>query len=343
MRHFLLKILLLLTLQQAFAATAVVLPSTPALQNFSEKIQQGILAAYYADDTPFSQKPMLQFYTSSALPIAETIKQLEWSQTERIIGPLDKTQVESLIKAGPPNISILALNNSEFEVANIYQFSLNPEHEIARLVHWMQRSDIKSPLILSVNGDASSTRLQKIFQEEWQKLGGKFVPVKNINSQNLLAAITPLSQTGKHDAWFLASPSFAQQIMPSLTYINDKRPLYSVASAWDDSSVSTRNDLNGLHFCDLPWIVATTTDETFHHQINSSLGKISTTQARFFALGADAYDLSQNWAALAHEEVLDLRTGRLQAKGFRVHRTPMCAEVKNAEALVVWTSQSRTP
>jgi hypothetical protein len=188
--------------------------------------------------------------------------------------------------------------------------------------------------------DATSQRQLRLFQSYWAS--NSTLPTLILDASRkggLFAAIKELQQTSSHyDAIFLASPALANQIMPSLRYFNSRLPLYSLSSAWTPTANgSSQRDLEGLRFCDLPWMLEPPRPEQV--SIYQVFTQPSSNYDRLYAFGADAWSIAQQWTALQDGESLSLRSGLIQAdKTGHLNRIPTCAEVRNGIASPLWLS-----
>lgn len=330
----------------AFAAPphiALLLPQSGRMAKAAESIRDGFLAAYYQDTATAADSPALRFYDSDSADIITLVNQARADGAGLIIGPLDRERLEPLIKAGTAAIPLLALNSVDGSADNIYQFALSPEDEILRLVTWMRESKIRQPLILATADEASQRQL-RIFAAIWQSGGGsapKILTLDPARKGGVVAEIKELSRSSaRQDALFLASPALARQIQPALTYYHNPVPLYSSSAAWDPTAdASGQKDLDGLHFCDLPWMLEPAREE--QTALYSSFGRPSSGYDRLYAFGADAWTLTRQWQALQDGEAISLRSGVVRADhAHRLRRTMSCAEVRNGTANPVGPEQS---
>jgi outer membrane PBP1 activator LpoA protein len=327
------------------AQIAVLLPQSGRMAKAAETIRDGLLAAYYQDSRASADSPVLRFYDSDAGDILTLVKQAEKDGANFIIGPLDRERVERVLKnATPITLPMLALNSVEGGADNFFQFALSPEDETERLVAWMEQRNIQQPLIITSTEDAGQ-RQQKLFQTFWRKQHSNSVPVVTLDATRkggIVAATRDLiKQQGSHDAFFLASPSLARQVLPSLIYYHSRLPLYSLSSAWNPAAdVSEQQDLNGLQFCDQPWMVESLRPE--QQSLYNIFARPGSNYDRLYAFGADAWTLVTKWAAVQDGEALPLRSGLVQTgHSGHLHRTLNCAEVSNGTATVLWSPENR--
>lgn len=325
---------------------ALLLPQSGRMAKAAESIRDGFLAAYYQDSRAGADSPVLRFYDSDSADILALVAQARADGASLIIGPLDRERLEPLLKAGTPGIPVLALNRSEGAAENIYQFALSPEDEIQRLVAWMREEKIRQPLILATADEASQRQL-RIFSAIWQATGdssAKSQVLDPARKGGIVAEIKMLSSaSGRHDALFLATPALARQVQPALTYYHNRTPLYSLSSAWDPTAdASGQKDLDGLHFCDLPWMLEPAREE--QTALYASFGRPASGYDRLYAFGADAWTLVRQWSALQDGEAISLRSGLVRADSTRhLRRTVSCAEVRNGTAATIQPQHPSSP
>lgn len=334
-------LLLLLAPPCALAARdiAVLLPQSGRMSKAAEAIRDGLMAAYYQDSAAGADSPVLHFYDSDAMAPAALVQQARAAGAEFVIGPLDRERVDALVKAGPLPLPVLALNNVPGRTDNLVKFALSPEDEIIRLVAWMTEQGVRRPLLLAAGDDASQRQL-RLFQAAWQA-GHPAAPavaaLDPARKGGITATIKELLRgtAARADALFLASPALASQVQPALTYFHSRLPLYSLSAAWDPTAdASGQNDLDGLHFCDLPWMLEPARPE--QEALYAAQPRPAAGYDRLYAFGADAWTLARSWTRLTDGEALSLRSGSLRLDAdHALQRQPTCAEVRNGSALPV--------
>lgn len=340
-------VLFLASANAAAAVTqiALLLPQSGRMAKAAESIRDGFLAAYYQDTGTATDSPSLRFYDSDSADIPTLVKTAQANGASIIVGPLDRERVEQLIKSGPVSVAVLALNQVEGQGSNFFQFALSPEDEIQRLVEWLEQEKIRQPLLLTSHEDAGQ-RQQKLFQAAWQNHHPAALQVITLDPARkggITAAVRELTrQRGAHDAIFLASPGLAKQVQPALTYYRSPLPLYSLASAWDPTAdASGQMDLDGLRFCDLPWMLAEPRAE--QNTLYEVFTRPSGGHDRLYAFGADAWTVVKQWQAFQDGEAVSLRSGLVRPDRLgHLHRTPTCAEVRNGIATPLWLPESKT-
>lgn len=318
---------------------ALLLPQSGRMAKAAETIRDGFLAAYY-QDRQAANSVILDFYDSDSDSVLSLIKQARDKGADLIVGPLDRERVAELTHSGDLGIPVLALNIADTNTPDIYQFALSPDDEISRLVAWMSNQGITRPLLLFGN-DANSQRMQLLFQSAWKQTAPNFplasAPLDSNHAKGLVGSIrATLKNHPQRDAIFLSSPALATQLLPTLRYDNQAIPVYSLSSAWTpDEGSSAPYDLEGMRFCDIPWMLETPRPE--QEALYQAFPHPGSSFNRLYAFGADAWTLARQWSAVMDGEPFLLRSGYTRIIGKRLVRTPTCAEVRNGTATPLWT------
>lgn len=330
--------------EAAITQVALLLPQSGRMSKAAESIRDGFLAAYYQDTAGASDSPSLRFYDSDSDDISTLVKTAQANGASIIVGPLDRERVEQLIASGPLSIPLLTLNQTEGHHNNLFQFALSPDDEVQRLVEWLAQQKIRQPLILD-SSDEAGRRQQNLFQVAWRVLhtnAPRIITLDAAHKGGITAAIRDLTHPSQgYDAIFLANPALARQVQPALTYYHNQALLYSLASAWDPTAdASGQKDLDGLRFCDLPWMLAEPRPE--QNTLYEVFSRPDSGHDRLYAFGADAWTLVRQWQAVQAGEALSLRSGQIQpdATG-HLRRTPTCAEVSNGIATPLWLPDNK--
>lgn len=330
-------------LAEAARDVAVLLPQSGRMSRAADAIRDGLLAAYYQDSDAASDSPVLHFYDSDTQPPLALLHQARAAGADFVIGPLDRERVDALAKAGPLPLPVLALNAvaGDGPGPGLAGFALSPEDEVQRLIEWMGQQGVKRPLLL-VAPDEGSQRLLRLLQAAWQQRHPAAAPVYTLDAARkggIAVAVKELlaRQGAGADALLLASPALAQQVRPALAYYRSTLPLYSLAAAWEPAAdASALNDLEGLRFCDQPWMIEAPRPE--QEALYAALPRPASSYDRLYAFGADAWTLARAWQPLQDGEVLALRTGLLRLEDdHNLHRQPTCAEVRNGSAVPAWS------
>lgn len=340
---------------------AVFLPMQGQMATVTAAIKNGLLSAYYHESTS-ATKPEIRFYdTSDARYSFDQLYQqaLEDGATT-IIGPLDKTIITRLNQQEDIDIPVLSLNYSDDKLRhthNLFQFGLAPEDE-ARQVAELAIAQGKFRAAVFYPDNEWGLRLREAFTQHYEYLGGRVITTKdyatnsndysrpiqqlfnldqsNIRFHKIQNTLSKNVQNIPHrrqdiDMIFLAATHrSARSIMPAFKFHHaSDLPVYATSHVYTGQiNAELDRDLNGLIFCDLPWIL----------QNNSPLAKTFTENwpqqenyTRFFAFGIDAYHLINNLDYLANNDYAsyDGQTGNMQLDAYnRITRKLLWAQFK---------------
>jgi len=307
---------------QVPAQIALLLPLTGELAGAATAIRDGVLSAYYAAPEE-NGRPVIRVYDTGNDPLAVTgvYEQAVQDGARFVIGPLRKAAVDALLRQESLPVPVLALNQVEApETGNaaVYQFGLAPEDEARAVALRAAQDGRRRALALVPEGDWGE-RVYAAFAEAWLGLGGTLLDHGSYNPSEtdhgriitallnldaskareqrlarLLGQTLEFEPRRRQDVDFiflLATPQQARLIRPQLSFFRASRvPVYAtshVYSGYPDPARDT--DMNGLLFCDLPWMFTTGDNREFLKRAIDSQWPASARQyARFYALGIDA-------------------------------------------------------
>jgi len=302
---------------------AVLLPMSGPAVDSAMAIRDGILAAYYQDT---QEQPELRFYDTGGDP------QMLWSvyQTailegaEFVVGPLLKDNIRQLARSGDLPVPVLALNqiSSKRTALPLYQFGLAPEDE-ARQVADKIINDGRRQVIALVPDTAWGSRVLAAFEQQFISLGGQILaseqyapksadfkaPIQralNLDAsksrhrslERLLGKKLNFEPRRRQDAdaiFVLGFPRQARQLKPQLRFHRaGDIPVYSTSHVFAASpDPSLDRDMDGLFFCDIPWVLDYEGRWTEQRELLRSIWPNRSQRfQRLFALGYDAYQLS---------------------------------------------------
>lgn len=320
---------------------ALLLPLKGRMAKAAHVVRDGFIAAYYQDLERRQPSPIVRIYDNSDGQGVTLVNMAAFDGAEAVVGPLNKEQVAELAAAGSPPIPVLALNRAnDRSITQLYQYALAPEEEIADLINLLQRQGVRQVRVLT-QADPASERYRQLFESNWKASGGSLIPAYTLNPTGkggVTAGIKQLladPESKKLDALFLASPGLSKQVRPALNYYYGKLPLYTLSPAFDASeSAVQRQDLNGLRFCDQPWVVSGGFPE--QEALYASFGRPTSNYDRLYAFGADAYSLIKDIYRNRNEVELAGRSGHLHLDGgSRIQRELSCVEIREGNAEVI--------
>ncbi len=350
---------------------AVLLPLSGALAEAGMAVRDGLLSAHFQTATATHQP--LRFYdTGSGAERVWSLYQRAVSEgAQQVIGPLSKEAVSALAAAGELTVPVLALNNLPDDKpapAHLYQFALTPEDEAEQVAARAWKDGLRLALVL-IPDNALGRRLQLAFVQHWQTLGGTLLDVRSygtdqnsysdivrgllkldVSEQRLQDLTRLLGQKPvfiprpRQDAAvvFLAGqPDQARLLRPLFNFHHAENvPIYATSQVY--AGVSTANldrDLNGLRFCDMPWMLPMGhPGAALRGEINRLWPSRALRYARLYALGIDALQLMpilhglQNGSFARHPGV----TGDLYLdKDRRIHRELQWAQFQNGQLVAL--------
>jgi outer membrane PBP1 activator LpoA protein len=213
-------------------------------------------------------------------------------------------------------------NYSRNYAVNLYQFGLLPQDEAVQAADKMVEDHYDQAAIIFPE-NSWGDKIANAFREQYEGQGGTVVADLNYKSSlnlskqvcNFLAQdptelcayrrkrkkIDSSETLRRQDinAIFLVAPADkAQQIVPLLKfYYADDLPVFAISSVFSGvSNPALDQDINGVYFCDIPWVVKK--PESLSGELQAIYDKINTlypnssSYSRLYALGIDAYKLA---------------------------------------------------
>jgi len=299
---------------------AILLPLQGQHSQSAQAVRDGFLAGYYTEKSA-SDRPTIQIYDTTTQSPQGLYKQAVEDGADFIVGPLIKEEVEALSQTATSRVPILALNAVPgHNQDNMFQFSLSPEMEAVAVAEKAWRDGHRNALIIAPKS-AWGRRMQTTFQESWLAMGGKVLGVREIQSQSnlnkeikdLLAIDASEERAGElkklglkftfeprrrqdPNMIFIATNSaLARQVKPLLNfYYAANLPAYAGSSIYSGKPLpSLDQDLNGIQFCDMPWILDNSLNsKTTYRSVAELWPREFEQYSRLFALGLDAYKIA---------------------------------------------------
>lgn len=299
-----------------------------------QAIRNGFLAAYYNAKQQNPNVPSVNVVDTSSNNVRGMYEQAVGSGTNLVIGPLTKPEVQMLASSGNLQVPVLALNSVDAQNPpnNMYFYSLSPRDEADQAAQKAMLDGLHRAIIIAPNNDWGQN-IAGAFAARWQSQGGEIVDTLAFSTkQNLSSAIgnllhvdksivssqgfkkalkdkVPLDQLRRQDfdvIFLVASPQQARLIKPLLKfYFAGGIPVYATSSIYGGTPSPTNDrDLDGIIFCDMPWVLA---GSQLPADIGSIKARIASTwpnssggsYAKLYAMGVDAYQLSAHFNQLS--------------------------------------------
>ena len=316
------------------AKIGLLLPLSGKFEKSSTAIRDGFLAAWYQD---YQKDSEIKIYDANSLNIKEVYQQAIDDGVEFIVGPLEKEAVSQLAELGELPIQVLALNrqdmdNIESMNPKLIQFALSPEDEAVQVAENAMSDGHRLALVITPDIPWGN-RIADAFKKRWLELGGGILeqgyfetnskdygtPVKrllNIDSsekrgkelRSRLGLKIHNVERRREDVDFIftaAVPNDARQLFPQFRFHRGGDiPVYSTSHIFSGIEDSARdNDLNGVMFIDMPWLIDTTRQlSLIQDSLNRNWAQEKSQFRRLYALGVDAYRLIPEMGRLKAEK-----------------------------------------
>jgi uncharacterized protein len=321
---------------------------------------------YACDQQDSAQRAQITVYDTDELGVPAALAQARSDGAEMIVGPLTRDEVVAAADARSTGAPLLALNllPPEHSVpANFYQFALSPEDEARALAVRILANGGRRGAVLTAAGDYWSQRILGAFSQQLLAGGGVILTqgsydpnehdystaIRHALGTDLsvarlerLKAVTGakllLEPRRRNDLDFVlvaGPPASVRLLRPQLRfqYAGDLT-IYSTSDAYDPAAAESNQDLEGVLYGEMPWLVPDNGRlDALHSQIEQAAGGSTSSRSRLFAFGYDACQLALGLAA-AHGDYRQVSvaglTGELSFDADRhVQRSPLWVQVHN--------------
>lgn len=306
---------------------AILLPLSGSQQNAGLAAQQGILAAYKNNTTR-----NIYFIDTNKLDWEGIAAHFSALNIDHIIGPLLKPDVEIFLTLSAQQTALqvptLLLNLPLQQPLATYQaaLSMRPEDEAVQAAATLSQQNYKKPIVLSHN-DWVSKRIAITFSHQWQLSTGNTVDIVYFDQGQQMqtslkdsldvnvsqSRIKQLNSRLKHNIkseprnrrdidmiYLVGSAAQTRLIKPyidvNISPFAEIIPIYASSRSHsnfnDKNNASSTNDLHGLTFTQIPWLLdSKQQDKTLHKLSNTLWPKRTDSLSRIFAMGFDSYHL----------------------------------------------------
>ncbi len=326
---------------------ALLLPLSGRAEAAGIAVRDGFIAAYFDQDP--ASRPRLKVYDVAAEPVATAYQRAMTEGASFVVGPLTKEDVAAVapLSAGrAPVLALNFLNDSITAGQNFYQFALLPEDE-ARMVARRLVADGKLSGVAIVPEGEWGSRVGSAFADELSQLGGtvldsgRYFPGRpdfsGVIKQTLQihgAKGEPASHRGDASFVFVAgTPAAARLVVSQLKfhYAGDL-PVYSTSDSFEPDPAAN-NDLDGLHFPDMPWMVSEDpATGRIRNAVRGAWPARTARRDRLYAFGFDAYRLVPALGSDSSVQTVEVDgvTGKLHVDEHnRVRRSLDWAQIRN--------------
>ncbi|MDF1762541.1 MAG: penicillin-binding protein activator [Oleibacter sp.] len=302
----------LAVLQQAVANRpkniTLLLPLSGRLERTGQAIRDGFMAAYYDAHSKGYPVPAVSFLDSQTVPsMDDAYLQAQSHNSEWLVGPITKSDVVTLENRTTLPLPTLALNYSDTinpnKPSNLFQFGLSAEDEAEQVAEQAWLDGRRNAMVMAPDGDWGH-RVVNAFEDKWLSMGGEISKIHyyqrardyNPDVRTLLGIQGKtddhllLNPDGSEWLFLVSLPPQARQIKPTLAYnLAGELPVYSTSQVYaGQPSPGKDYDLNGILFCDAPWVLHESDLKT---NIEASIPENQASFTRLYAMGVDAFKL----------------------------------------------------
>lgn len=342
---------------------ALLLPVTGRAAGAALSVRDGFLSAYYQE--PPASRPRVRVYDTGTQSVAEALSAAVGQGADFVVGPLTREEVVAAADfpgARPPLLGLNFLPAEHVAPARFYQYALSPEEEARLAARRILEDHYRRGVALVPAGDWG-TRVLAAFKQELTEGGGDLMASAQFDTartdysgpitellrisdstardkrlESILGTKLQFEPRRRGDIEFIFAPaqaSIERLLRPQLRfhYAGDI-PTYATSDAFEPD-LHANDDLDGLMFPDMPWILGGDLAEAVRAATREAWPNAAAShRGRLFAFGFDAFRLAE---ALRHQGVsgsisVDGLTGHLTLDAARrVHRDLGWAQLKNGE------------
>lgn len=357
------------------ARVALLLPLGGNFAGASGAIREGFFAAYADAAHNNAPRASVRVYDSggTADGAVKAYQQAASEGAQLIVGPLTRTEVAAVFAQPQLPVPLLALNHPDdksLPAGGASEFGLLPETEGAQAADHMVERGLHGAYVI-VSGDDFAQRAAAAFKAELEARGGQVagmatLPPAKVNYSSTIAglkmptaamplpaaapaptgsapvatdssaAVAAPAPAGDTGIFISMRPEQARLLLPQMQIADVGLPVFATSHVYGgtDDAADDR-DLDGVEFCDAPWLFDAQPGLPSHDAIAAQLPTARGTSARLFAFGMDAWNLVPylDWLRSHPGSYLPGAAGQLAADQFgRVRRVLVWARFEDGLA-----------
>lgn len=318
---------------------ALLLPAGHGYAAATASIRQGFFAAYAQAANTHAPRADVRLYDSGgdAAGAARAYQQAVADGAQLVVGPLTRDAVAGAVGQATLPVPLLTLNYPDqrgMPPANVMEFGLLPETEGAQAADHMVEQGLRSAYVIISSQDFAQ-RAASAFKAEMIARGGQILGMSTLSpgAFNYGAAINGLgagSAPPGTGIFISMRPEEARLLVPQLQIARITLPIFATSYVYSGDDDAGRNrDLDGVQFCDAPWLFAGQPGLPSRNDLAGQLPSARGAAARLFAFGMDAWNLVPylEWLRNHVGSYLPGATGQLTADQFgRIRRVLVWAK-----------------
>jgi uncharacterized protein len=327
------------------AHVALLLPQSGPYAGAGNAILEGFFAAYAESARSHAPRASIRIYDTQGTADGATkaYQQASSDGAQLVVGPLTRGAVAAVFSQATLPVPVLALNHADSKqlpVSGASEFGLLPDTEGAQAADHMVDRGLHQAYVV-ISSDDFAQRAASAFKAELLARGGNVVGMATLpaGGANYAATIAQLGLSGAgSDAGIFISmrPEQARLLMPQLQLAKVALPVFGTSHIYAGSDNPTADgDLNGVEFCDAPWLFNAQPGLPSHDDIATLLPSAHDSSALLFAFGMDAWNLVPylDWLRDHPGSYLPGATGQLTDDQFgHIHRVLIWAKFDNGLA-----------
>lgn len=309
---------------------ALLLPLSGELAPAGIAIRDGFLAAYFDD---LERRPAVRLYdvAQGADAAIAAYRRAVADGNRRVVGPLARDQVQAVLRQAELPIPVLALNHPDDGApppVGSQLFGLLPEEEAAYVAEQALARGARRAAVLA-SAEDWGLRAAQAFRAQFVQSGGVVAGEARVaaGSIDLAGAVDAATAAGADAVFMALRPQQARVAAPLLLLRDVARPVYATSHVYSGQPSPTLDrDLNGVVFCDAPWLFNLNPGITARADLSAAL-PAAAQSPRLFAFGMDAYRLLRyvDWLGRHPDDYLPGASGDLSVDEFgRVRRALSC-------------------
>lgn len=277
-----------------YRKVALLLPLTGQIAAAGQAVRDGFFAAYFAGAAPRPEVEVVDSGSTADTAVAAYQKALEIG-AERVIGPLSREAVSALFREPMLPVPVLALNHADGVAPpeGSVQFGLLPDEEAIAAADRLIRLGMTRAAIVAMREDWSE-RAALAFRAQFEAVGGQVVQDLRIDrgDYDFTRRAQTIRESGADGLFIALSAQPARLLVPQLKAAGVTGIWLAMSRVYGGSPMPALDrDLDGLEFCDAPWVIGNASGVPSREQLAPSLQSVQGPALRLFAFGMDAYRL----------------------------------------------------
>ncbi len=276
------------------AHIGVILPlQSRAYGRLAEQVRLGVLTA--SNMASYNALPVIVYSTGDdTRGIVQAYERAVQDGARVIIGPLTRDGVSTVAESTIVAVPTVALNVPYTSITlprQMYVFGLQIESQAQQVARLAFRHGGRKALLV-VGESALSQRIASAFTQQWKALKGDIADEFVYSTDALaLAGLRELLDTTAADVAFLAVNAPRARFIRA--YLGTQFPIYATSLIYASSADKLElYDLDGVRFMDMPWLLQEDHPAVMTY-LRAPLESSALDEERFYALGIDAYRISQ--------------------------------------------------